>query len=119
MKPIRLTLTLLAWLAAMPAIAAETAMTGDDIRAALSGMRVQSIDGKTTQTFYASGETVYTANDSPSQGGWDVRRDFYCSVWPPNEHWSCYRMVRDGDVLTFIGEGGDRYPVRVVGKINP
>jgi len=60
--------------------ASERPMTGAEIKTALTGKRVKSVGADNIQSFYASGETVYTTNGSPSQGGWDVRADFYCSV---------------------------------------
>jgi hypothetical protein len=48
-----------------------------------------------------------------SWGYWRVEDDRYCSQWPPQQGWACYRMVsweQDGRVwVSWIGDGGMRY----------
>ncbi|MGC1496471.1 MAG: hypothetical protein WA790_11745 [Sulfitobacter sp.] len=79
-------------------------MTGDDIRAALTG-RVLNY-GENWQDFRSSGRTLYNAG-ADSWGYWRVQDDQYCSQWPPSDLWACYNMDRSGDALRFVGEGGD------------
>jgi len=79
-------------------------MTGGDITAALAD---QSLMYPTaTQTFYASGRTLYDAG-RPSWGYWTVRGDQYCSQWPPNDMWDCYDMATNGTTIRFIGASGN------------
>ena len=95
------------------ASAGETQLTGPQIREALSDHTYRSADkGKDAeQIFQASGTTYYTENGSQSQGRWEVRGDTYCSNWPPSEAWSCYMVVVDGEVLSFVSASGTRFPV--------
>lgn len=40
-----------------------------------------------------------------------MRGDQYCSQWPPNEAWTCYDVVIETSVLTFVSASGTRYPM--------
>ncbi|MEL6463332.1 MAG: hypothetical protein AAFQ58_00055 [Pseudomonadota bacterium] len=80
-------------------------MTGDDIRAALTGRTLAYPD--TTQDFRESGRTLYIHKGRESWGYWRVEDDQYCSQWPPNDLWACYGMDRKGDMLRFVGERDD------------
>jgi hypothetical protein len=92
-------------------------MTGPEIEAALGDHTVAGTkDGKSwTQVFQKSGLTIYSEGDANSNGRWRVTGDQYCSQWPPNDSWSCYDLVRDGDIVTFVSSTGTRYP----GKLLP
>jgi hypothetical protein len=58
-----------------------------------------------TQTFYASGRTLYDAG-RPSWGYWRIADDQYCSQWPPSDLWACYEMARDSETIRFIAKDG-------------
>jgi hypothetical protein len=109
---------IIATLVCAPALADERALSGDDIRAALSDKTVEgtSDTGKPySQIFQKGGLTIYNAGPQASSTGfWDVRGDQYCSQWPPNETWSCYSMTGDGARLTFVAAGGKTWPVKVL-----
>ena len=81
-------------------------MNGDEISTALTDATL--VYAAARQQFHASGRTLYDSG-RPSWGYWEVRRDNYCSQWPPSNVWSCYAMERDSDsgALRFIGERGD------------
>ena len=79
-------------------------LSGDEIRAALEG-RVLGYDNA-WQDFRASGRTLYNAGRD-SWGYWRIEDDTYCSQWPPSDLWACYGLERRGDVLRFVGQGGD------------
>lgn len=100
-------------IAGTAAIAEERRLTGDEIGAALADHTYRDADTskKAEQIFQKQGVTYYSQNGQPSQGFWEVRGDQYCSQWPPNEAWSCYDVVLDPPVLTFISAGGARYPM--------
>lgn len=80
------------------------ALRGDAIGAALSGRTLQYANA--WQAFRASGRTLYNAGED-SWGYWRVTGDMYCSQWPPSDLWACYRLEQRGDVLRFVGTGGD------------
>ncbi len=80
-------------------------LTGAEILDALSGHRLEYNNGA-SQTFDASMYTQYFSG-GPSSGQWAVRDDQYCSVWPPSDLWACYTVERQGDVIRFVGSGGD------------
>lgn len=83
-----------------------TALDGAGIAEALTG---RSLDyGHATQDFRASGGTDYFSG-RPSTGRWEVRRDQYCSVWPPSDQWACYdvEMSADGMQVRFHVNGSD------------
>ena len=79
-------------------------MSGAEIAEALTE---RTLKYKTaTQTFYASGRTLYDTGH-PSWGYWRVEGDRYCSMWPPSDLWACYAMDRQGARLRFVGERDD------------
>ncbi|MCL6285052.1 hypothetical protein M3P21_16085 [Ruegeria sp. 2012CJ41-6] len=80
-------------------------LTGDEILTALIDRKL-AYEGGATQTFEPSMRTQYFSS-GPSAGSWAVRGDQYCSVWPPSDIWACYNIERSGDVIRFIGAGGD------------
>ena len=90
------------WVAAQEA--AWTALTGGEIRAALTD-RVVSY-GEIWQDFRASGKTLYVSRRE-EWGNWRVEGNQYCSQWPPSSHWACYDIERNGDLMRFVGAGGD------------
>ncbi|WP_415403434.1 hypothetical protein [Tateyamaria sp. SN3-11] len=91
---------------AQPLVAADwVPLSGEEIAAALTGRMLAYPD--TTQDFRASGRTLYVHKGRESWGYWRVEADRYCSQWPPNDLWACYRMDRAGDRLRFVGEGED------------
>ncbi len=66
------------------------------------------------QYFNKNGETPYIdASGSKTYGGWLVRGDQYCSVWPPSDHYSCYDVEKgaaaDGKPTISFVSGGKRY----------
>lgn len=79
-------------------------LSGEEIRAALTDRALDY--GAASQTFMASGRTVYTSNGRPEQGSWRVAQDQYCSAWPPSDLWACYVMEQSGDSVRFIGAQG-------------
>lgn len=91
---------------AQPLAAADwVPLSGEEIAAALTGRMLAYPD--TTQDFRVSGRTLYVHKGRESWGYWRVEADRYCSQWPPNDLWACYRMDRAGDRLRFVGEGED------------
>lgn len=106
----RALLTAAALICAVPAFSEEhpwVAMSGDEITQALTGRTLQYPTA--TQDFRASGRTFYVAGRG-SWGYWAVRGDQYCSLWPPQDLWTCYDMERAGDALRFVGAAGDITP---------
>ncbi|MEM8792885.1 MAG: hypothetical protein AAGE80_14790 [Pseudomonadota bacterium] len=103
----RLALTAILILAALPLAAEETLLTGTEIDTLLAGRTVTG-EG-TTQVFYPSGRTLY--NDGhDSWGYWETRGDQYCSNWPPQQGWACYDVTTSPEgTVVFIGESGKRY----------
>jgi len=79
-------------------------MSGAEIREALSERTLKYETAK--QVFYASGRTLYDSG-RPSWGYWRIEDDAYCSQWPPNDLWACYKMDRRGEMLRFVGERDD------------
>lgn len=108
----------------VPDVRAEEApLTGDDIRAVLSGVMVAGIkDGQPWhQSFTPTGQTTYySGSGAPSDGFWRVEKDAYCSKWPPFGGWVCYDMTGDlsGEpkTVTFIGHSGETWPAEVQPK---
>lgn len=103
-------LALICLAVAQPAGADWRTPAEDEIRAFLSGYTVSgNQDGMAwKQEFFPSGATNYYQGDmrDASFGLWTVRGNLYCSKWPPVEHWSCYRLLVDGERLVFEPEGG-------------
>ncbi|WP_033838284.1 hypothetical protein [Mesorhizobium loti] len=99
--------------------AAEVAMKGPEILAALKGAHVQG-DGW-SQDFDDGGATSYTRGDSHQIGRWDVRGDQYCSLWPPSDAWACYAMTIDSsnpahEQVTWISAEGSRSTAHLIRK---
>lgn len=86
-------------------------MAGADI-AALLAERSLYADG-VEQVFRKSGQTFYLQNGSSSAGSWKVDGDSYCSQWPPNQAWSCYTVLREGDAVIFVSRDGRRFPMQL------
>lgn len=93
------------------AYAAEAPLSGADI-AALLAERSLYADG-VEQVFRKSGQTFYLQNGSSSAGSWKVEGDNYCSQWPPNQAWSCYAVLRDGNAVIFVSRDGKRFPMQL------
>ncbi len=113
-------LMLFALTMSLPALAAESSLSGAEIEAALAGNSVVGVkDGATwRQTFEVNGRTMYFAESAPpSNGKWRVDGGSYCSLWPPQGGWSCYGMTGDLDAtpptITFVGASGDQWPAEV------
>ena len=102
----------------LPAAAEERPLSGAEIRAALSDKTVEGVDDRNTiytQIFQKGGLTIYTIGPQASSNGfWEVRGDRYCSIWPPNESWSCYSVTGEGGHATFISATGTTYPVKIL-----
>ena len=79
-------------------------LSGDEVRAALTGHTLNYTSGA-WQDFRASGKTLYNAGRD-SWGNWRVQGSQYCSQWPPSGLWDCYDMATDGTTLRFIGSDG-------------
>jgi hypothetical protein len=92
------------------ALAAETTLKQAEIAGVLTDSILYSKDNtqEIEQIFQKSGVTFYSMGSSQSQGNWKIENDQYCSVWPPNQTWACYDLVRDGDKVTFIAKSGKR-----------
>jgi len=58
-----------------------------------------------SQSLAADGSTVCRA-ENPGSGHWRDEGGRYCSVWPPSDHWVCYRLERDGQKLRFVADDG-------------
>lgn len=97
------------------ALATGRELAGAEITAVLSDQIFVGADpaDDIEQIFQKSGLTLYSANGAQSQGTWKVDGNKYCSVWPPSEHWSCYAVVQEGEVITFVSTSGTRYPVKL------
>ncbi|MCT4555674.1 MAG: hypothetical protein N4A53_13380 [Pelagimonas sp.] len=80
------------------------ALADAEIRSALADQRLTY--GSAWQEFYASGRTLYNA-EQDSWGDWAARGDQYCSQWPPAGGWACYDVLRLGDRIRFVGDSGD------------
>ncbi len=104
-----------ALLFAASATAAEVKLTGAEIDTLLSDQIVVGVEESANieQIFQKGGATLYIENGSQSQGRWRVAGDQYCSQWPPSDHWSCYDVLRDGDLVVFVAKSGKRFPTRL------
>ena len=98
-----------------PAVAEEPALSGEEIKVALSD-RTAFYDDGTKQFFNATGATnYYDVNGVRDDGFWEVRKDQYCSWWERGG-WACYDVtgqvpVEDGARITFIApNAGTTYP---------
>lgn len=86
------------------ALAADwTQLSGAEITAFLIDTHLKYTVAR--QHFGADGQTLYDAG-RPSWGSWGVRGDQYCSVWPPSDHWACYDVNQNGDMIQFIASDG-------------
>lgn len=79
-------------------------LSGPEIVAALTDNRVMF--ERARQSFFASGRTAYVAGQK-SWGNWRVEGDKYCSQWPPQGRWACYRVEQHGYQIRFVGDGDD------------
>ncbi|WP_342075364.1 hypothetical protein [Yoonia sp. SS1-5] len=90
----------------MPAMAGAVDWQWADGPAISAALRDQSlIYDNATQSFFASGRTVYDAGEA-SWGYWAVRGDQYCSQWPPSDGWDCYDVMVKPGKIRFIGVDG-------------
>ncbi|MGR3502882.1 hypothetical protein [Pseudaestuariivita sp.] len=97
-------LALSAALLAVPASAEDwQPLDGPAIRDALTERTLRFPTA--TQTFYASGRTLYDAG-RPSWGYWRIEADRYCSQWPPRGEWACYAVEAAGDAVRFVAPDG-------------
>lgn len=99
----RMRWTVLLAVVAFPVWAGDK-LDGAGITAALVG-KVVVFDDRSTQSFKADGETIYTKGRD-SIGHWQVQGDRYCSVWPPSDHWACYDVTQDGAAIGFVADDG-------------
>ncbi len=85
---------LLSLITAIPsATAEEKPLSGDDIRVWLTDHTAIGLGSDWKQYFSKDGATPYWApGGAKSLGYWSVRGDEYCSRWPPNTDWTCYKM---------------------------
>jgi hypothetical protein len=88
---------------ALAAQAAERALTGPEITPYLSGRSISGLQGsqRWTQTFLADGTTTFVMGRPSDPGTWTVKDDAYCSRWGSNLTWSCWRVLVDGEAVTF------------------
>ena len=91
-------------------------LNGDEARTALSGQKL-IYQGGASQSFSAGGDTSYVT-DHPQAGSWRIEGDKYCSVWPPSDHWACYRLESsaDGKTVRFIADDGSMTEGQVAGN---
>jgi len=83
------------------------ALSGEDIRAALTDRRLSYPANGATQHFFASGRTLYIHEGQESWGVWQIDGDAYCSQWPPSDLWACYDVGRFETLLRFVAPGPD------------
>lgn len=81
--------------------------TGDALTAAVRERSI-AYEGGATQYFRADGTTSYIDAGRPTEGGWRIEGERFCSVWPPATHWDCYdlEVSTDGQWMRFIAPGG-------------
>jgi len=105
----------LATAAALPASAAEQALTGAEIQTLLSGNSVHGTWASTDYWSYfaADGVTLYRTDRGVDRGQWRVKGDRYCSTWAQSGE-SCYRLARDGNQLIWLTDEGKRYPSSLI-----
>ena len=97
-------LAILAALMPTMALAGWQALSGDQIKQALTG-RTVAYEAGGTQQFLEGGSTTYDSG-KPQAGSWRIEGDQYCSVWPPSDHWACYGVEIDGDQIRFVASDG-------------
>ncbi len=106
----------LALVIALPALAGERRLTGDEIHKLLAGNSVHGVWGQTEYKSYfgADGTTLYHAKGrDPSNGLWRTTSTQYCSKW--NDRETCYDLYMDGDkIIWYVTETGHRYPSTLV-----
>lgn len=93
-------------------------LTSDMIDDLLRGRKISGDWNGTpyTQTFEASGRTVYSQSGRPpEEGRWRVNSedDTYESWWE-RSGWSSYPIERDGDRLFWIDGSGKKHPFQVL-----
>lgn len=115
-KPTRLASLLLLQLMTAATEAAERRLTGEEIRVMLTDRIFRHADNSQVvlQTFRDKGVTYYYEGSEQTEGRWEVRGDKYCSQWPPRKARTCYNVMAEENVLTFISATGVRYPVETV-----
>jgi hypothetical protein len=115
-RPVRLALLALLLLAgASPASSAETALSGEEIRALISGNTLQGsfMTNPLTMVFYPDGlirgAIGLTGSDS---GTWEIKGDTYCHLW--FTYFSavrrCYKWFPQGD--GYVLKNADAFKVR-------
>ena len=70
-------------------------LAGDAATAALSG-HILAYSNGATQSFSPGGDTAYDSGHL-QPGRWRIEADNYCSVWPPSDHWACYKIEQSAD----------------------
>jgi hypothetical protein len=95
--------------------ATEVKISGAVVAQLLQDVELTANDGSKNiaQIFQKSGVTLYIVNGQQSQGFWRVEGDKYCSQWPPSEHWDCFDMTRNGNLIAFISVSGKRYEMQL------
>ena len=65
-----------------------------------------------SQTFGPGSHTNYSEDGGfmPSSGTWKTDNDMYSSEWPPSNHWSCYKLMVEGENLTVVPSDSDPWP---------
>ncbi len=85
-------------------------LDGAEIKEALAEQTIYSVPGaeQSQQVFQSGGATYFQSHDAQSQGAWKVEDDKYCSTWEPNPNWTCYDVLRDGSMISFVAPSGKR-----------
>ncbi len=104
-------------LSAPQAISEGALLTANEIETLLSDKKITGDWNGTpyTQSFAATGHTLYAAKGSPPEAGrWRVNAetDRYESFWE-RSGWSSYAIERDGDALYWVDGAGVRHPFEV------
>ena len=99
------------------ALGAEIRLSHDEIKSYLEGKTVSHRPGGKTefrQVFNANGTTTYKAAGRKAEHGkWSVQGNQYCSQWGPFG-WTCYDMVAEGNLITWIAKEGTRFPGMII-----
>lgn len=97
------------------AIAGETRLNNDEILAAITDKTAIYTGGEIFQYFDPNGRTPYLDRGNLTTGTWQATGNKYCSVWPPSNAVSCYKVFRDDDdQIIWVGTRGDRYVAKMV-----
>jgi hypothetical protein len=93
--------------ATMGIAAAQTArLTADEARRELFGVELAGVNESAgddwRECIEPSGRTVYERGGEVREGRLEIRPDgLACFNYPPDAHWSCFNVVREGDGYRF------------------